>query len=105
MARSIQQSIQDKINEHLQPTYLQVLDESSGHSRGLETHFSVLVVSEIFKGLGRLDRVRKVSSLLDEERAKTLHALTVKGFTPEEWEIAKDQFQFDTPSCASRKKS
>ena len=34
----------------LQPQHLQVLDESHMHSRGLQTHFKAVVVSEQFAG-------------------------------------------------------
>ena len=35
----------------LQPEHLNVLDESHMHSRGLQTHFKAVVVSEQFSGL------------------------------------------------------
>ena len=34
----------------LQPEHLEVLDESHMHSRGLETHYKAVIVSEAFEG-------------------------------------------------------
>lgn len=97
--KSIAQSLEEKIRTALQPQHLQVVDESHGHSRGQETHFTVVVVSSVFEGKSRVDRSRMVSQLFDEERARGLHALTQKTFTPAEWEKAKVDFQLDPPAC------
>jgi BolA protein len=35
----------------LQPQHLEVMDESHMHSRGLETHYKAVIVSEQFTGL------------------------------------------------------
>ncbi len=51
------------------------------------THFSTLVVCEAFKGKSRLQRQQMV---YDTVRAQlldgSLHALSIKTLTPEEWE-------------------
>ena len=47
---SMQQRIESTLGL-LQPEYLQVLDESHMHSRGLQTHFKAVVVSQQFEGL------------------------------------------------------
>lgn len=97
--KSIRDSIVQKLNDEFSPSYLQVIDDSHGHSRGLETHFTVVVVSKKFVGLSRVDRQRMVANLFDAERASGLHALSQKVFTPEEWEKVKDQFKVDAPAC------
>ncbi len=95
----IAESLKQKLEKHLNPTHLLVLDDSHGHSRGQETHFTVIVISKIFEGVSRLDRSRMVSSLFDEERALGLHALTQKTFTPDEWDKVKDTFEHQPPAC------
>lgn len=97
--KSIAQSLEEKIRAELIPQHLQVVDDSHGHSRGQETHFTVVVVSPLFEGKSRVDRSRMVSQLFDEERARGLHALTQKTFTPQEWEKAKAQFRLEPPAC------
>jgi BolA protein len=43
----------------LQPQHLQVLDESHMHSRGLQTHFKAVLVSDQFAGLNAVKRHRR----------------------------------------------
>ncbi|MCQ3823068.1 BolA family transcriptional regulator, partial [Streptococcus agalactiae] len=40
----------------LVPDHLSVLDESHMHSRGLQTHFKAVLVSQQFEGLNRVKR-------------------------------------------------
>lgn len=96
---TLQERLQKKLETALSPSHLQVINDSHGHSRGKETHFTVVVVSEKFEGLSRLDRQRMVAQLFDEERNQGLHALSQKTFTPSEWEKTKDTFQLDPPAC------
>ena len=44
----------------LQPQVLQVEDESHMHSRGKESHFKVLLVSDVFDGVRKVQRHQKV---------------------------------------------
>jgi BolA protein len=60
-----------------------VLDESHMHSRGLQTHFKAVVVSEQFEGLNRVKRHQKVyatlGELMGEFHALALHTYTLNG--------------------------
>jgi len=96
---SIAESIKAKLETHLKPTHLLVLDDSHGHGRGKESHFTVIVISPMFEGKSRIDRSRMVSGLLEEERGRGLHALSQKTFTPEEWDKVKDTFEHQPPAC------
>ena len=55
----------------------------------IETHFSVTLVSDQFTGLSALERHRKVNdalaSELDSAAGGTVHALSIKAKTPEQW--------------------
>jgi len=72
------------------PTVLRVVDDSARHAGhagarpGGETHYSVLLVSEAFRGMGRLARSRAVHAALEAEFADGLHALSLTLRTPEE---------------------
>ena len=68
----------------LQPEHLDVLDESHMHSRGLETHFKALLVSEQFEGLSAVKRHQRVYALMGELMGQ-IHALAVHTYTPDEW--------------------
>ena len=56
----------------------------AGASPGGETHYSLLVVSPAFAGMGRLARSRAVHAALDAEFAGGMHALSLRLLTPEE---------------------
>jgi BolA protein len=69
---------------------LHVEDDSAKHAghagarAGGQTHYSVLLVSDAFRGQGRVDRHRAVNAVLADEFAGGLHALVLTLRTPEE---------------------
>ena len=81
----------------LQPEHLSVLDESHMHSRGLQTHFKAVVVSEQFSGLNRVKRHQKVYAALGDLMGE-FHALALHTYTPEEW--AEIGTAPASPTCA-----
>ncbi|PTS86864.1 BolA family transcriptional regulator [Pseudomonas sp. HMWF032] len=68
----------------LQPQQLDVLDESHMHSRGLETHYKAVIVSEHFAGLNAVKRHQKVYAAVGELMGQ-IHALALHTYTPDEW--------------------
>ena len=79
--------LHDALSEALLPVHLSIDDESGNHRRpGVETHFTVLAVSEKFQALSRLARHRLVNALVDDEFKTGLHALSLHLYTPEEWD-------------------
>ncbi|WP_445941153.1 BolA family protein [Pseudomonas sp.] len=68
----------------LHPQHLDVLDESHMHSRGLETHYKAVIVSEQFAGLNAVKRHQKVYAAVGELMGQ-IHALALHTYTPEEW--------------------
>jgi BolA protein len=68
----------------LQPEHLEVLDESHMHSRGLETHYKVVIVSPLFAGLNAVKRHQKVYATVGDLMGQ-IHALALHTYTPEEW--------------------
>ena len=85
-----------QITVALQPTLLEIHNDSSKHSHhqamqgsvSKETHFRVLITSEAFKSKMQPARHRMVYGLLKEEleRAGGIHALQLRTRTPEEEE-------------------
>ena len=64
-----------------------VIDEhGDGH------HVEVIVIDNIFANKNRLARSRYAFKAL-EGFIKQVHAITIKCFTPEEWEEKKENFQ------------
>ena len=70
---TVKNNIEKKLNNHLQPTYLEVIDEShlhAGHAHARpegESHFRVRVSSEQFAGLSRVQAHRMAHSLSSNE--------------------------------------
>ena len=88
----IQNQIREKLLAAFTPTHLEVFDESykhAGHAGApegsSETHIGIIIVSDYFAGLSRIERSRAAHKAIAEE-IKKIHALTVlKTLTPEEY--------------------
>jgi BolA family transcriptional regulator, general stress-responsive regulator len=82
--------IRDKLTSALNPTTLEIVDESyrhAGHAGarpGGETHFRVEVVAAVFQGKSRLERQRLVYAALKEEMSQQIHALSLVTRAPSE---------------------
>ncbi|KJK19569.1 BolA family protein [Pseudomonas sp. NPDC087612] len=97
-------TMQQKIEHRLQalaPTHLQVLDESHMHSRGQQTHYKAVLVSEQFEGLNSVKRHQKVYATLGELMSE-FHALALHTYTPQEWQ--KIGVAPASPTCAGGSK-
>jgi BolA protein len=88
----VAETIARKLHDALAPLRVVVSDEShlhAGHAGarpGGESHFRLLVVSDRFEGLSRVDRQRAVNAVLKDELAGPVHALAMKTLTPKEAE-------------------
>jgi stress-induced morphogen len=75
--------IEAALRDHFAPTILRVEDDSAKHAGhagarpGGETHYSVLLVSDRFRGVGRVERHRLVNGALTAEFGAGLHALAL----------------------------
>jgi BolA protein len=82
--------IESLLHERFAPQALSVVDDSAQHAGhagagpGGETHYSVTMVAEAFRGQTRLARSRAVHAALAGELAGGLHALALRLRTPEE---------------------
>lgn len=87
---SVAGQVREKLMIGLQPTRLDVINESelhAGHrsSPGTgESHFRILVVSDVFSGKSRIERHRLVNELLKDELAGGIHALALATLAPGE---------------------
>ena len=86
----VSNQIEQKLKAAFSPASLQIVDDSARHKghagahENGESHFTVTVVSEVFKGLSRIERQRRINQILAEELAGPVHALSLKALTPEE---------------------
>ena len=82
--------IEARLTEALQPDRVIVLDESAAHAghagarEGGESHFRVRIITPAFAGVTRVERHRRINSLLAEEFAQGLHALAIEAGAPGE---------------------
>lgn len=83
-------SIRAKLTLSLQPSRLEIEDEShrhAGHAGARpegESHFNVTIVSPAFAGQSRVARQRMVYAALAAELRGDVHALALKTLTPDE---------------------
>ena len=87
--------IRKKLTSALSPARLEIEDDSARHAGhhheggmdarpGGESHFNLEVVSAVFEGKGRVERQRMINTLLAEELAGPVHALSIRARTPSE---------------------
>ncbi len=87
---SVEATIRDKLERAFRPTRLEVVNQSqlhAGHrsSPGTgESHFRVLIVSDVFAGKSRLQRHRLVNETLAAELKGKVHALALETYAPAE---------------------
>jgi BolA protein len=83
------QQLQQRLQDILQPTQLEVIDESQQHSghagangSGFGTHFRVRIRAAAFAGKSPVARHRLVYDALQDFMAQGLHALAIEAQVP-----------------------
>jgi BolA protein len=75
--------------QDLSPEHLEVVNESAGHGGyfpGKESHFKVIVVSQMFEGLRLVQRHQKIYAAAGDLLSPSgIHALAIHAFLPSEW--------------------
>jgi BolA protein len=74
----------------LAPSALEIHDDSAEHAghagaAGGGGHFSLLIVSNAFRGISRLERHQKVLARVSDLLPHPIHALSIKALAPEEF--------------------
>ena len=72
------ESIEHNIQNGMSTTYLSV----DGDGR----HFEAVVVSEEFAGRSRVQRHQRVYQTMGDRMREEIHALSIRTYTPQEWE-------------------
>ena len=96
----LREQIENKIKKALNPTHLEVINESFMHNvpPGSESHFKIIVVADLFDGKNLLERQRTINEILSRELKEKIHALSMQTLTPAEWE-AREKKVRETPPC------
>jgi BolA protein len=82
--------IETQLRTQFAPLHFVLTDRSAAHAGhagarpGGETHYDLVIVSDVFQGLSRVARQRLVYQALREEFDTGLHALSLDLKTPEE---------------------
>lgn len=72
-------SIQHSIAQGMATTHLSVAGDDG-------THFEAVIVSAAFAGKSRVQRHQMVYQTLGDRMRAEIHALSMKTYTPQEWE-------------------
>jgi len=96
----MQSHLEVQLTTALEPSYLEVINESGNHSGpATESHFKLVVVSETFAEMKLIDRHRFINKLFKEELSH-IHALAMHTYTPSEWDAR--QSAPDSPLCHTK---
>lgn len=84
---TVQDQITGKLNATFTPAHLEVINESNQHNvpPGSESHFKVVLVSDEFEKMNRVQRHRAMHRTLATELQNQIHALTMHLYTTAEW--------------------
>ena len=83
--------IENIIIKNYEPYFYSVLDVSEQHrghqnfKENVESHFEIIVVSDKFKNIKRIDRHRMVNHSLRDEFCSDLHSVIIKTYTVREF--------------------
>ena len=84
-------NIENLILKNYDPKLFYVIDVSEQHrghqnfKEGVESHFEIIVVSEKFKNLNKIERHRMINKTLKHEFLSGLHSIIIKTYTIEEY--------------------
>lgn len=89
MTESRQAQIRAELEKSFQPTELLIKDQSQLHAghegaKDGKGHFDVMIVSEAFAGVNRVQRHQMVYDALGKLLETDIHALRIKAFAPSE---------------------
>jgi acid stress-induced BolA-like protein IbaG/YrbA len=74
--------IRQSILEKLECEFLEIIGEDG-------THFEGTIVSSLFEGLNRVKQHQMVFNALGDKMKSEIHALSMKTYTPHEWNQLK----------------
>lgn len=78
------QNIEHKLQQHLKPSFLEIIDESYLHSNHNVaaaqggTHFKVKISSSEFSSLSLIEAHRRINKILKAELNSYIHALSIE---------------------------
>ncbi|MDG2091030.1 MAG: BolA/IbaG family iron-sulfur metabolism protein [Gammaproteobacteria bacterium] len=99
---NVEEKISSKLKGAFEPIHLKLLNESHMHAgTATESHFNLLLVSQSFTNLKKVQRHQAVYKLLSEELAGPVHALALHLYSPEEWAESENKI-IKSPNCEGK---
>jgi BolA protein len=80
--------INDLLKRAFKPNFIELIDDSAKHAGHAgarpdgETHYTLVIESEHFRGLSRVECHRAIHNILESELKNGLHALSIKASAP-----------------------
>ena len=93
-------SIETKLTQELEPSHLEVINESYLHNvePGKESHVRIVIVSKKFENLNLVKRHQLIYKQIDNELEGPIHAISLHTFTDSEWKERNETAQ-ESPDC------
>ena len=92
---SLEKNINRKINDFFKPSFFKIINFSDQHKNHYSgenkdtSHIKLIIVSEEFLNLSRIDRERKVHKVLEQEILDDIHSIRLKLQTEAEYSLIK----------------
>ena len=82
--------IKNRIASNIRNCKIKIIDEShmhAGHKNNRQgsAHFKAVIISEHFENLSLIERHKKIYAILGSDMGTTIHAFSMKTFTPDEY--------------------
>jgi BolA protein len=102
----VQNKIQNKLIDQLEPAYLEVVNESHMHNvpPGSESHFKIVLVSDQFETLPLIKRHQAIYETLAKEMKNGIHALAIHALTRSEFKLRHGELPASPPCLGGGKK-
>ncbi len=98
---SMDDIIAKKIISEFTPSYYSVVNESHNHAgTKTQSHYKIVVVSDVFNGLNLINRHRAINKTFKKELTQ-IHALAIHTYTKQEW--SKKGYAPESPKCTNNK--
>lgn len=95
----VQQQIEASLIAEIAALHLEVINESNNHNvpPGSESHFKVVMVAEAFLGQSLINRHRRINTILAQQLAGPVHALSMHLYTSAEWTLKRGDAPMSPP--------
>ena len=97
----IVQKIKDRLHFEFSPHILEMVDESHMHGNSKPSHLRILIVSDAFEGLNKVQRHQRVYRTIGKDLIQEIHAFSQQTYTLTEWE--KTGIRASSPPCHRKK--